>query len=127
MLTVSAPAPADETEHVFEIRVRLAGGGVRAIPAIAGLSLMEVLRANDVPIVAECGGAAVCASCHVRVPERFADRLPPAGDEELARLDDIATADETSRLACQIRVDADLDGLEVDLQADSLRAGHQQR
>ena len=84
--------------------------------------------ANDVALKiavlleAECGGAGVCATCHVRIPLSWQDSLPPPSDEELARLDEIADADETSRLACQIVMTDELDGLELELQPDSLIA-----
>ena len=41
-----------------------------------------------------------------------------AGDE-LARLDEIPQVDESSRLACQIVMTEELDGLEIELRADS--------
>jgi 2Fe-2S ferredoxin len=112
----------EEDERIFALRVRVGGGQTAVLPAIEGLSLMELLRANDVPIVAECGGAAVCASCHVRIAAHWLDQLPPVGDEEASRLDDIPTASDDSRLACQIRMTADLDGLEVELQPDSIKS-----
>jgi ferredoxin len=46
--------------------------------------------------------------------------LPAPTDEELAKLDDLPTADETSRLACQIETTDEMDGLEFELQPDSL-------
>lgn len=72
------------------------------------------------PIKAECGGACVCATCHVRIPQSWQHLLPPPSDEELAKLDEIPGADENSRLACQLMMTDELDGLEVELQPDSL-------
>ena len=57
----------------------------------------------------------MCAS-----PLTWQRLLPPPSDEELAKLDEIPDADETSRLACQIMMTDDLDGLELELQPDSL-------
>jgi ferredoxin, 2Fe-2S len=67
-------------------------------------------------IVAECGGNAVCATCHVYVDEAWAAKLDPVGDDEDALLD--GTASErlpNSRLSCQIKVTPALDGLVVRL------------
>jgi 2Fe-2S ferredoxin len=58
----------------------------------------------------------------VRVADDWRDRLPPPSDAEQARLDELPTADDASRLCCQLRMTADLDGLEVDLQPDSIAA-----
>ena len=63
-------------------------------------------------IVAECGGNAMCATCHVYVDEAWLARLPSLGDEEDALLD--GTAAErlaNSRLSCQLKFTSELDGL----------------
>lgn len=122
MLTAENYEFGSDADEVVGLNVRLAGGALSRVPALDGMSLMEVLRANDWPIVAECGGAAVCATCHIRVATAWVQRLPEPGDEELAKLDEIPGADEGSRLACQIRVTRSLDGMEFDLQADSVRS-----
>jgi len=67
-------------------------------------------------IVAECGGNAVCATCHVYVDEAWTGKLEPVSDDEDALLD--GTASErlpNSRLSCQIKVTPALDGLVVRL------------
>lgn len=78
------------------------------IPEGISLSLMEVLKASDYPILATCGGMALCATCHVAVLAGF-DDLPPAQDAELDMLDTLPDAEPDSRLACQIRVDETLE------------------
>lgn len=67
-------------------------------------------------IVAECGGNAMCATCHVYVDERWIEKLPERSDVEDELLDSTACErTETSRLSCQIRISDDLDGLVVRL------------
>ncbi|GAB3924673.1 2Fe-2S iron-sulfur cluster-binding protein [Larkinella terrae] len=79
------------------------------IPEGISLSLMEVLKASDYPILATCGGMALCATCHVRVLEG-AEHLPPMNDAEGTMLDTLPDADSDSRLACQLRVDETING-----------------
>jgi 2Fe-2S ferredoxin len=67
-------------------------------------------------ILAECGGNAMCATCHVYVDEGWIARMQPMADDEDALLD--GTAAErlpNSRLSCQLRITPDLDGLVLKL------------
>jgi ferredoxin, 2Fe-2S len=67
-------------------------------------------------IVAECGGNALCATCHVYVDEPWISKLGPVGDDESTLLDMTAAARRpNSRLCCQIRVTPALDGLSLHL------------
>jgi ferredoxin, 2Fe-2S len=82
-----------------------------------GWSLMQGATANGVEgILGECGGSCACATCHCYVDEaRLAD-LPPPTDNELAMLENAAAERRpNSRLACQIKATAALDGLVVHL------------
>ena len=78
-----------------------------------GLSLMEAAVAQNVPgVVGECGGNLSCATCHVQVAEDWAARVGGPEAFEDAMLDTVEAArGATSRLSCQIRASADLDGL----------------
>jgi len=90
------------------------GGAARTVSAEAGCSLMEVARMNDIPgIDADCGGMCACATCHVYVDEAFLARLNPRTDSEEPMLEFVDDMRETSRLACQIEVTDELDGLRV--------------
>jgi 2Fe-2S ferredoxin len=81
----------------------------------AGYSVMEGAVRNGIEgIVAECGGACMCATCHVYVEPAFLPLLPPIGEEQEEMLN--ATAAErkpNSRLSCQIPAVPELDGLIV--------------
>ena len=58
----------------------------------------------------------MCATCHVYVDETWLARLPAVGGDEDALLDGAAAERRTnSRLSCQIRFAADLDGLVLSL------------
>jgi ferredoxin, 2Fe-2S len=63
-------------------------------------------------IVAECGGNAMCATCHVYVDDQWITRLAAVSDEEDALLDGTASERQPhSRLSCQIKITPELDGL----------------
>lgn len=83
------------------------------VDAEDGASIMLAALTHGVDgIVAECGGNAVCATCHVYVDEAWLPKLDAVSDDEDALLD--GTASErlpNSRLACQIKVSPALEGL----------------
>lgn len=87
-------------------------------PTDMGLSLMEFLKGNDYDILATCGGMALCATCHVCVVEGF-DKLTEISMDEYAMLDTLPNITDTSRLACQLRLNDDLDGIVVKVLGDS--------
>ena len=88
-------------------------GTVRRLDASEGSSLMQTAVANGVTgIVAECGGAQMCATCHVYVAEEWVDKLEPMQATEDAMLETTACERKpNSRLSCQIRMSPELDGL----------------
>lgn len=81
-------------------------------PTDMGLSLMEFLKGNEYDILATCGGMALCATCHVCVKKGF-ESLPPINDDEYAILDTLPGITDTSRLACQLKLSPEMDGLTV--------------
>jgi ferredoxin len=80
------------------------------IPEGINLSLMEVLKAADHHILATCGGMALCATCHVQVIEGPEQYFHPT-NIELDLLDTLPDACYDSRLACQLRISEDMDGM----------------
>lgn len=63
-------------------------------------------------IIGECGGAAMCGTCHVLIDPEWANRLPPMRQNEDELLDcTSAPRQPTSRLGCQLRMTADMEGL----------------
>lgn len=85
-------------------------------------SLMRAAVANGVEgIVGECGGQAMCATCHVYVRPEFEDALPELSEDEDEMLDCTA-AERTgqSRLGCQVSVGAHLDVIIVDVPTDQV-------
>ena len=64
-------------------------------------------------IDADCGGQCACATCHVYVESDWIDRVGPRNDAEEDMLSFAAITKDNSRLACQIEVTPQLDGLVV--------------
>ncbi|MDZ4708151.1 MAG: 2Fe-2S iron-sulfur cluster-binding protein [Saprospiraceae bacterium] len=83
------------------------------VPTEIDLNLMELAKANNLPVAGTCGGMALCASCHVYVNSTH--DLPPPSEDELAMLDQAFYVETNSRLSCQIKINASLDGLQVTL------------
>ena len=78
------------------------------------LSVMEGAVQNNIPgIIADCGGACACATCHVYVDEKWFDKLKKKDEAEQDMLDMAFEPNKFSRLSCQISVSNELDGLAV--------------
>lgn len=89
-------------------------GAARTVEAVDGNSLMLAAVSNDVPgIDADCGGCCSCGTCHVYVNEEWHDKLTPMDEDEEDMLDMVDERRANSRLACQITVHENLDGLVV--------------
>lgn len=88
-------------------------GTEQGLEAPEGASVMQAASGAGVRgIVAECGGSAMCATCHVYVDPAWADKLPAPLANELEMLECTAAARlPNSRLSCQIKLTAALQGL----------------
>ena len=88
--------------------------------ARVGMTLLEVAREHGIAVEGACGGAMACATCHVHVEETWFDRLSPASAEEEDMLDLASEWTPLSRLGCQIRLSAAMDGLVVRVPSSTL-------
>jgi 2Fe-2S ferredoxin len=68
-------------------------------------------------ILAECRGACSCATCHVYVDPSWVDRIGEKNELEAALLDCVCDPQPNSRLARQIKVTQELEGLVVRIPA----------
>lgn len=82
-----------------------------------GTSIMEAALDADIEgIVAECGGAAMCATCHVYVRTDHLTAAPAMQEDEDEMLDEAACPRaDNSRLSCQLEVNEDMEGIAVGL------------
>jgi ferredoxin, 2Fe-2S len=89
-------------------------GVLLQIEAPAGISLMEAARRNGVAgIIAVCGGACACSTCHVYVDPAWMPKLPPREEMEEGMLETAWEPRGNSRLGCQVEITAPLEGLQV--------------
>lgn len=97
-----------------EIIVTTREGATSSLNAKAGISLMEALRdGGHDELLALCGGCCSCATCHVYVDPEFATKLPAMSEDENELLDSSSHRNESSRLACQIKLTDALTGLKA--------------
>ncbi|WP_417210447.1 2Fe-2S iron-sulfur cluster-binding protein [Antarctobacter sp.] len=87
------------------------------VEAAEGDSVMSAAIAEGLDgIVGECGGSMMCATCHCYLDPDWADRAGSRADGEDDMLDSaVCDVTDRSRLSCQIRLTAELDGLVVHL------------
>ena len=84
-----------------------------------GSILLDVAQAHLMPLEGTCEGQMACSTCHVIVDKDDFDRLPEASEMEEDMLDLAAGARRTSRLACQILLAEEMDGLTVHIPSES--------
>jgi ferredoxin, 2Fe-2S len=99
----------------MKIVYALSDGTEVTVDAAPGTSVMQAAIEAGVPgIVAECGGNAMCATCHVYVDPDDADRFGAVDEDEDDMLDCTATGrTERSRLGCQLVAPDDVDVVHV--------------
>lgn len=103
---------------MYRMTYHTGAGEPVAVKAEAGTNLMRAAIDNGVSgIVGECGGQAMCATCHVYVRDEYLGNLPEMSEEEEEMLDCTAALhdEKRSRLGCQIEIGPELDGIEVDV------------
>ena len=91
-------------------------GNEYEVEVAEGNSAMQGAIDNGIDgILAECGGACSCATCHVYVDEAWLSKIPTADDMEEAMVECVLEPKDNSRLSCQIKGTGELEGLVVRL------------
>jgi ferredoxin, 2Fe-2S len=100
---------------MLKIIYQLHDGSSRTLGASAGENIMQVAMNHDVPgILGRCGGFCNCGTCHVYVGDKWAHLLPePSFDEHALLSESAADRKPNSRLGCQVKLTAALDGVVV--------------
>lgn len=99
------------------------GEELRQVEGEDGESLYTALRRAGLPLLSVCGGRASCGACRIQVMPTWWARLPPALDTERQLLAVLPRRREGDRLACQVRLAAELDGLAIRVQVKSSSRG----
>lgn len=97
-----------------------AAGARHLVEVPEGTTAMDAAVNHLVPgIDADCGGQAACGTCHVYVDPDWIGRTgsaTPGIESDMLSLTD--NARENSRLACQVKLTAALDGLVLHMPSD---------
>ena len=80
-----------------------------------GMTLMQGAVMNGIDgIEGECSGSCACATCHCYVDDAWVSKVPAMSENEDEMLEDTASErKDNSRLSCQIKMTAELDGIVV--------------
>jgi len=78
-------------------------------PTDMSMNIMELCKAYELPVLGECGGMAMCATCQCYLESDTP--LDEQSDAELDMLDQAFFVKSTSRLGCQIQLSQEIDGI----------------
>lgn len=103
------------SKNLIKISIKDRQGQVHEVeaPTDMNFNMMEISKANELPVKGTCGGTASCASCHMYVLSDTS--LPAPSDDEEDMLDSAFFVEDNSRLGCQIYLSNEMDGLAVEL------------
>lgn len=91
-------------------------GDEREVHVAAGTTLMHAATDNGVPgILADCGGACSCATCHTYVDEAWLSTVQAAEGMENDMLEYAFERRDNSRLSCQLIISQEMDGMVLHL------------
>ncbi len=92
----------------------LRDGTQKSVSFSEGQTVLQVAEENGVKLNSNCEGFGVCGGCHVKI-ENLLNKLPEISEKEDDTLDKVSEVGMNSRLACQVILNSDLDGLVVKL------------
>lgn len=78
-------------------------------PTDMNMNIMELCKSYDLPVLGECGGMAMCATCQCYLESDT--QLPAQSDDELDMLDQAFFVKSNSRLGCQIHISEEINGI----------------
>ncbi len=92
----------------------LKDGTEKTVDFEEGQTILQVAEQNGIPLHSNCEGFGICGGCHVII-ENLGDKLPEISDTENDGLDKAKNVTLKSRLACQVVLSMNLNGLRVKL------------
>jgi ferredoxin len=87
-------------------------------PTDMNMNIMELCKAYELPVVGECGGMAMCATCQCYLESDT--ELPEQTEAELDMLDQAFYVKPNSRLGCQIQLTPEINGIVLRLAPENL-------
>jgi ferredoxin len=78
-------------------------------PTDMNMNVMELCKSYELPVIGECGGMAMCATCQCYLESDT--NLTEQSDSELDMLDQAFFVKDNSRLGCQIHLEDSIDGI----------------
>lgn len=90
-------------------------GNTHSAKANAGENLLEIAQGLGLPLEGTCEGQMACSTCHIIIGKDWFGKLSDASEEEEDMLDLASGVQATSRLACQITITEEMDGLTAHL------------
>jgi ferredoxin len=78
-------------------------------PTDMSMNIMELCKAYELPVLGECGGMAMCATCQCYLESDT--ELNDQSDDELDMLDQAFFVEDNSRLGCQIQIEESIEGI----------------
>ena len=78
-------------------------------PTDMNMNIMELCKSYELPVLGECGGMAMCATCQCYLESETP--LAEQSDSELDMLDQAFYVQSNSRLGCQIHLEDHIDGI----------------
>ncbi|KAB2970217.1 FAD-binding oxidoreductase [Zoogloea sp.] len=107
----AAPMPSGDAS--LSLEVGLPQAPARRLAAPPGGTVLNTLAAAGL-LQGVCGGQAACGTCRIGIAPAWRAALPPPGRKEARLLAALGSGPE-QRLACQICLEAPLDGLRIEL------------
>ena len=86
-------------------------------PTDMNMNVMELCKSYELPVIGECGGMAMCATCQCYLESETS--LAEQSDSELDMLDQAFFVKNNSRLGCQIQLEDAIDGIVLRLSPEA--------
>lgn len=80
------------------------------------INAMEFIRDQGYEDWGDCRGRAWCATCHIRIKD--SENYSEIDSDEKMRLEQLSNLERDSRLCCQILLDENLHGVEIEYIGD---------
>ncbi len=99
---------------MFFVDIIDAQGQSRRLSGEADTTIRDLAVAADVAgLMGECGGAMACGTCHIIISDDWVQQVGAAVGDEAVILDGTLFRHPNSRLACQMKLSASLNGLQA--------------